>query len=273
LRSCDFEIARLLLRTVSRQDPPTYATRFHCSCARERRITSFHRAIATTGIFSSNPNLQNIPIRTPLGRRVREAFVARDPGWRLLSADYSQIELRIMAELSGDAALREAFRNGEDVHRRTAAEIARKAPGEVTPEERDAAKVVNYGVMYGMSAYGLARQLRIDAAEAAAFIQAYYARHPGVSRYLARVLEEEGEGHVTTLLARRYLPPRAENPRERAEASARHQHSHQGTAADRIKVAMAESIARSTRAGSPRAWSSSARRVCLDAPVAEIDRP
>ena len=204
--------------------------------------TEFHQTVAATGrLSSSNPGLQNIPMRTPLGREVRKAFVAR-PGWKLVGADYSQIELRIMAHLSGDAALTAAFRQGEDVHARTAQQVFALADRAPTPEERARAKVVNFGIMYGMGARALSVQLGMPLAQAAAFIREYFRVHAGVKAYLERTLEEaRGRGYVTTLLGRRRYLPQLASPSPRARANAERAAINtplQGSAADLIKVAM-----------------------------------
>ena len=204
--------------------------------------TSYHQAIAATGRLSSTePNLQNIPIRTHEGRRIRQAFIAA-PGRRLLAADYSQIELRIMAHLSGDAGLLKAFAERRDVHEATAAEMFGLGPSAVTPDQRRAAKAINFGLMYGMSAFGLAARLNIDRSAAAQYIERYFERYPGVRRYMdeTRKLAHE-QGYVETVEGRRlYLPEiRSRNKQqqqyaERAAINA----PMQGTAADIIKRAM-----------------------------------
>ncbi len=204
---------------------------------------SFNQTVAATGrLSSSDPNLQNIPIRTPLGKEVRRAFVPGEKGWVLLSADYSQIELRIMAHLSGDPALVQAFRDGEDVHRDTAARIFGVAPGEVTELQRGQAKTVNFGVLYGQGPYGLARTLGIPTDEAAAFIRNYKTQYAGVIAYLDGVLEEARRtGYVTTLLGRRrYIPAlRLKSAAARAAGERLAINTPvQGSAADLIKVAM-----------------------------------
>jgi DNA polymerase-1 len=204
--------------------------------------TTYSQAVAVTGRLASNdPNLQNIPIRTPQGRRIREAFVA-PPGARLVSADYSQIELRIMAHLSGDEGLRHAFAHGHDVHRATAAEVFGRALDEVTPDERRTAKVINFGLIYGMSAFGLAQNLGIERATAQAYIDSYFSRYPGVKRYMDGTREKaRREGYVETVFGRRlWLPEiRSSNPQRRAGAErAAINAPMQGTAADLIKLAM-----------------------------------
>jgi DNA polymerase-1 len=198
--------------------------------------------VAATGrLSSSNPNLQNIPIRTPQGRRIRRAFIA-PPGMVVLAADYSQIELRIMAHISGDAGLLKAFRDGVDVHRATAGEVFDTAYDEVTPEQRRAAKAINFGLMYGMSAFGLARQLDVERGKAQDYMDTYFARYPGVREFMERTREQAREqGYVETLFGRRlYLPDiRASNQQRRQGAErAAINAPMQGTAADIIKRAM-----------------------------------
>ena len=204
--------------------------------------TSYHQAVAATGRLSSqDPNLQNIPVRTEEGRRIRQAFIA-PKGQVLLSADYSQIELRIMAHLSGDAGLLKAFEGGLDIHRATAAEVFGYKPEEVSNERRRAAKAINFGLIYGMSAYGLAKQLGIGRGEAQEYVDLYFSRYPGVKRFMdeTRVLARE-QGYVETVFGRRlYLPEiKSKNPqlRQYAERTAINA-PMQGTAADIIKRAM-----------------------------------
>ena len=204
--------------------------------------TTYSQAVAITGrLASSNPNLQNIPIRTAEGRRVRRAFTA-PAGSLIVSADYSQIELRIMAHLSGDKTLIAAFQNGEDVHRRTAAEVFGIAPENVSPEQRRYAKTINFGLIYGMGQYGLAKSLGIDNLSAKNFIDRYFARYPGVAEYMQRTKEQAAaQGYVETLFGRRlYLPDiRAKNANARAGAErAAINAPMQGTASDLIKRAM-----------------------------------
>ncbi len=204
--------------------------------------TSYHQAVAATGrLSSSDPNLQNIPVRTAEGRRIRQAFVA-EPGYRMLAADYSQIELRIMAHLSGDAGLLAAFAAGEDIHRATAAEVFGVAPEKVSKDQRRSAKAINFGLIYGMSAFGLARQLDISRAEAQEYVDRYFERYPGVREYMERTREQAREqGYVETVFGRRlYLPEiNARNAmrRQYAERTAINA-PMQGTAADIIKRAM-----------------------------------
>jgi DNA polymerase-1 len=211
--------------------------------ARSGRVhTSFNQTVTATGrLSSSEPNLQNIPIRTEEGRRIRALFVA-DPGHVLLSADYSQIDLRVLAHYARDAALLEAFAHGEDIHRRTASEVFEVLPELVTLDMRRVAKTVNFGIIYGMSAFGLAKELKIDRRQAKTFIDRYFARYPGVKRYMEQtVLEAREVGYVTTLLGRRrYIPDlrsKVRSTREFAERTAINT-PIQGSAADIIKLAM-----------------------------------
>jgi DNA polymerase-1 len=204
--------------------------------------TSYHQTVTATGrLSSSDPNLQNIPIRTDEGLEIRRAFVPR-PGWRLLSADYSQIELRILAHCSEDEVLIRAFQDEEDIHTRTASEVFQIEPQRVSPELRRQAKAINFGIIYGMSAFGLSRQLEISQKMAKTYIDHYFARHPGVKRFLDRTIEEARRSRRTsTLLGRiRLLPDiNSSNPviRQTAERTAINT-PIQGSAADLIKVAM-----------------------------------
>ncbi len=207
-----------------------------------RLHTHFNQAVASTGRLStSNPNLQAIPIRTELGREIRSAFVA-EPGFRLLSADYSQVELRILAHVSGEPKLREAFAAGEDIHAATAAEVLGKERSELTKDERNVAKMVNFGIIYGISAFGLSENLDIPREDAQTYIDTYLARFPHVQDFIQRTIEQaERDGHVTTLFGRRRPVP---------ELKARNRQTRgfgerlavnfvmQGTAADMIKAAM-----------------------------------
>ncbi|MGB9661258.1 MAG: DNA polymerase I [Moorellaceae bacterium] len=208
-----------------------------------RLHTSFNQTVTATGrLSSSEPNLQNIPVRWELGRRLRRAFVPRGPGRVLLAADYSQIELRILAHISGDEKLKEAFLLGEDIHARTAAEVFSVPLEEVTPEMRRAAKAVNFGIIYGISDFGLARDLGISRREAREYIERYFQRYPKVKAYLEQAVQRAREtGYVTTLLGRRrYLPDLFSpnhNVRSFGERTARNT-PIQGSAADIIKVAM-----------------------------------
>ena len=204
--------------------------------------TNYAQAVAVTGRLSStDPNLQNIPVRTVEGRRIREAFIA-PPGSKIVSADYSQIELRIMAHLSGDKSLVEAFSRGEDVHRHTASEVFDTPREEVTSEQRRYAKVINFGLIYGMSAFGLAQNLAIERAAAASYMDKYFARYPGVAQYMERTRNEAREqGYVETAFGRRlWLPDiRSSNMARRQGAERQAINAPmQGTAADLIKMAM-----------------------------------
>ena len=204
--------------------------------------TTFNQLVATTGRLSSqDPNLMNIPIRTELGRRIRAAFIPAQ-GWRFVAADYSQIELRILAHLSGDPAIIEAFRRGEDIHRRTASEVFRVAPAEVTPLQRTIAKSANFAILYGVSAFGLSQATKIDQKEAQRYITEYFATHPRVRAFIDQTLAFGREhGYVTTLLGRRrYLPDlRSANLVARNAAERMAMNSPvQGTASDMIKIAM-----------------------------------
>jgi len=204
--------------------------------------TSYHQAVAATGRLSStDPNLQNIPIRTPEGRRIRQAFVA-PPGHSLVAADYSQIELRIMAHLSGDSSLLAAFAEDRDVHQATAAEVLGIPLAAVTSEQRRSMKAVNFGLIYGMSAFGLARQLSISRGEAQKYVDLYFARYPGVKRYMDETRQKARDaGYVETIFGRRlYLPEilsRNQGLRQSAERQAINA-PMQGSAADIIKRAM-----------------------------------
>lgn len=215
----------------------------HMALPRTGRVhTHYAQAVAVTGRLSSNePNLQNIPVRTPEGRRIRQAFIA-PPGRVIASADYSQIELRIMAHLSGDEALLNAFHQGLDVHRATAAEVFGVALDQVSSEQRRFAKVINFGLIYGMSSYGLAKNLGIDNQAAAAYIDRYFQRYPGVKRYMDdTVALAHAQGYVQTVFGRRlYLPDinGGNGPRKKAAERAAINAPMQGTAADLIKKAM-----------------------------------
>jgi len=207
-----------------------------------RLHTTFNQAVAATGRLStSSPNLQAIPIRTELGREIRSAFVA-EAGSRVLSADYSQVELRILAHVSGEPVLREAFARGEDIHTATAAEVLGKDPATLTKDERNVAKMVNFGIIYGISAFGLSENLEIPREQAQAYIDTYLARFPHVQEFIRRTVEQaEQDGYVTTLLGRRRPVPeiRASNRATRSLGERLAVNSvMQGTAADVIKVAM-----------------------------------
>ncbi len=204
--------------------------------------TSYHQAVAATGrLSSSDPNLQNIPIRTEEGRRIRQAFVP-EKGYQIVAADYSQVELRIMAHLSGDEGLIRAFAEGADIHRATAAEVFGVAPELVSDDMRRAAKAINFGLIYGMSAFGLARQLKIDRTAAAQYVERYFARYPGVRAFMERTRESARKlGYVETLFGRRLYLPEINAPnqtRRQAAERAAINAPMQGTAADIIKRAM-----------------------------------
>jgi DNA polymerase I len=204
--------------------------------------TSYHQAVAATGrLSSSDPNLQNIPIRTEEGRRIRRAFVA-EPGYRILAADYSQIELRIMAHLSGDERLLAAFASGQDIHRATAAEVMGIPPETVTGEQRRSAKAINFGLIYGMSAFGLARQLGIERGAAQEYVDLYFARYPGVRAFMDRIrAQARADRYVETLFGRRLYLTDIDHSNQARRAGAERTAINapmQGTAADIIKRAM-----------------------------------
>jgi DNA polymerase-1 len=208
------------------------------------KIHTFYRqTIAATGRLSSQfPNLQNIPIRMEEGRQIRKAFVPSEPGWRIVAADYSQIELRVLAHISGDEGLKEAFLNGMDIHTKTAMDVFGVQADQVDSNMRRQAKAVNFGIVYGISDYGLSQNLNITRKEAAAFIEQYFQAFPGVRRYMDTIVEQaKNDGYVTTLLERRrYLPDiRSSNFNLRSFAERTAMNTPiQGTAADIIKLAM-----------------------------------
>jgi DNA polymerase-1 len=243
----DYPLPRLILefRSLSKLKS-TYTDKLPQQvCLDTGRVhTSYHQAVAATGrLSSSDPNLQNIPVRTEEGRRIRQAFVA-PPGKVLLAADYSQIELRIMAHLSADKGLLQAFSEGQDVHRATAAEVFGVQPEAVSNDQRRSAKAINFGLIYGMSAFGLAKQLGIARGAAQEYIDVYFARYPGVHDYMEATREQAREqGYVETVFGRRlYLPDiKARNGQLRAAAERTAINAPmQGTAADIIKRAMIE---------------------------------
>jgi len=204
--------------------------------------TNYAQAVAVTGRLSSNdPNLQNIPVRTAEGRRIREAFIA-PPGHVIVSADYSQIELRIMAHISQDESLLRAFSEGLDVHRATASEVFGVGVGEVSSEQRRYAKVINFGLIYGMSAHGLAKNLGIDRSAASTYIERYFQRFAGVKRYMDETrAEAKAQGYVETVFGRRLWLPEINSPNGPSRAGAERAAINapmQGTAADLIKLAM-----------------------------------
>ena len=221
--------------------------------------TTYAQAVAVTGRLSSNdPNLQNIPIRTPEGRRVREAFIA-PPGHHIVSADYSQIELRIMAHISGDAGLLRAFSEGMDVHRATASEVFGVAPDQVSAEQRRYAKMINFGLIYGMGAFGLAQNLGIERSAAIAYIDRYFQRFAGVKRYMDETKARAAQlGYVETMFGRRIELPEIRGGNGPRRAGAERQAINapmQGTAADLIKLAMiAVQAALDDAAASARRW-------------------
>jgi len=241
----DYDLPRVIIeyRSVSKLKS-TYTDKLPLQISDNtgRVHTSYHQAVAATGRLSStDPNLQNIPIRTPEGRRIRQAFIA-PPGQLLLAADYSQIELRIMAHLSADEGLLNAFAAGQDVHRATAAEVFETELDDVTADQRRSAKAINFGLMYGMSAFGLGKQLGILRGQAREYIDLYFDRYPGVKAYMDNTREEAArQGYVETVFGRRlYLPEinaRNAQRRQYAERSAINA-PMQGTAADIIKRAM-----------------------------------
>jgi len=204
--------------------------------------TNYAQAVAVTGRLASNdPNLQNIPVRTGEGRRIREAFIA-PPGHKIVSADYSQIELRIMAHISGDESLLAAFARGDDIHRATASEVFGVTPLEVSADQRRIAKVINFGLIYGMSAFGLASNLGITRDAAKLYIDRYFARYPGVARYMDETrMDAKSRGYVETVFGRRLWLPEingGNGPRRQAAERAAINAPMQGTAADLIKLSM-----------------------------------
>lgn len=241
----DFELPKLILehRTLSKLKS-TYTDRLpeQIDPNTGRIHTSYHQAVAGTGrLSSSNPNLQNIPTRTEAGKKIRQAFIA-DKGYRLVSADYSQIELRIMAHLSGDKGLLEAFEHGLDVHKATAAEVFGVALNDVSDDQRRKSKAINFGLIYGMSAFGLAKQIGVERSVAQAYIDAYFEKYPGVLNYMNNTRHNAHEtGYVETLFGRKlYLPEINSRNKmlQRAAERAAINAPMQGTAADIIKRAM-----------------------------------
>ncbi|HEX7987364.1 MAG TPA: DNA polymerase, partial [Duganella sp.] len=241
----DYPLPKVLLeyRSLSKLKS-TYTDKLPKGINKEtgRVHTNYAQAVAVTGRLASNdPNLQNIPIRTKEGRRIREAFIA-PPGSHIVSADYSQIELRIMAHISGDENMLRAFAEGVDIHRATAAEIFGVPPDEVSSEQRRYAKVINFGLIYGMSAFGLASNLGIERAAAQSYIDRYFARFSGVKQYMDDTrLQAKARGYVETVFGRRLWLPEINSPngprRQGAERAAINA-PMQGTAADLIKLAM-----------------------------------
>src|SRR4051794_19617526 len=244
LRPAHPMIDKLLEWRVYTKLRSTYVEALPMLLAADGRLhTTFHQAVASTGrLSSSDPNLQNIPIRTALGRRIRRAFVAGDPDRVLLAADYSQIELRILAHVSGDEHLKDAFARGADIHRETAARVLHKDPDDIDHDERSMAKMVNFGLAYGMSDFGLASRANIPRVEAQAFINSYFAAYSGISYYMMAIKEQaKAQGWVETLLGRKRAIPelRASNPALRGAGERMAINMPiQGTAADIQKIAM-----------------------------------
>jgi DNA polymerase-1 len=245
--AAEHEIARLLLeyREYSKLTSTYFDVLPGLVCPSTGRVHgTFNQLATSTGrISSSTPNLQNIPVRTDIGRRIRAAFVAR-PGWKMLVADYSQIELRVLAHVSSDPLLLEAFAKDEDVHANTAGQLFGVEESEVTPEMRRVAKMVNFGVVYGMSDFGLASRLGIPRDEAAGFIDRYFDRYSGVRSYRdACIRETAARGYTETLFGRRrYVPQLKSDSRQTRELGERLAVNTplQGTAADIIKKAMVD---------------------------------
>lgn len=239
--------------------------------------TTFHQTVTATGrLSSSDPNLQNIPMRTELGRELRKAFVSSGPGWRLYSADYSQIELRIVAHFARDERLMEAFRRGEDVHRATAAAVLGIRPEDVSPEARDRAKAVNFGIIYGMGPRALAASVGIQVAEAKAFIESYFETYPGVRAFVDQTVgEARRRGYVSTFFGRRRFLPgiESESPRDRAFAERTAVNTRvQGTAADITKRAMVRIALRlATQALDARMILQVHDELVFDTPAEELD--
>jgi DNA polymerase-1 len=242
-----------------------------------RLHTTFHQAVATTGRLSStDPNLQNIPIRTDLGRRIRHAFVAGAPELVLMAADYSQIELRILAHVSGDVHLREAFERRADIHRETAARVLKKAPEQITADERSMAKMVNFGLAYGMSDFGLSTRAGIPRQEAQDFISSYFAAYSGISYYMMHIKDTARQrGYVETLLGRRRWIPELEARNSALRGAGERMAINmpiQGTAADIMKLAMIRLHDRLRRDRSPaRMLLSVHDEVLLEVPRSEVD--
>jgi DNA polymerase I len=279
LRPAHPMIGKLLEWRVYTKLRSTYVEALPSLIAPDGRVhTTFHQAVASTGrLSSSDPNLQNIPIRTPLGRRIRRAFVAGGPDLTLLAADYSQIELRILAHVSGDEHLRDAFARNADIHRETAARVLHKAPEDVTHAERSMAKMVNFGLAYGMSDFGLASRANIPRQEAQEFINSYFASYSGISYYMMAIKEQaKTQGHVTTLLGRKRQIPelQARNPTLRAAGERMAINMPiQGTAADVQKIAMIRLDARLRNEGfASRMLLSVHDEILLEVPRTELDR-
>jgi DNA polymerase I len=244
LRAAHPAVGKLLDWRLYSKLRSTYVTALPSLLADDGRLhTTFHQAVAATGrLSSSDPNLQNIPIRTDLGRRIRRAFVAGADDVTLVAADYSQIELRILAHVSGDPHLKEAFAAGKDIHRDTAALVLHKDPADVTPNERSMAKMVNFGIAYGMSDFGLASRANIPRDEAKAFIERYFATYSGISYYMFHIKETaRAQGFVTTLLGRKREISELQSSNRSLIAAGERMAINmpiQGTAADIMKIAM-----------------------------------
>ena len=255
LRPAHPMIDKLLEWRVYTKLRSTYVDALPSLIAADGRLhTTFHQAVAATGrLSSSDPNLQNIPIRTALGRRIRRAFVAGAPDLTLLAADYSQVELRILAHVSGDEHLKDAFARKADIHRETAARVLHKAPEDITHDERSMAKMVNFGLAYGMSDFGLASRANIPRREAQEFINSYFAAYSGISYYMMAIKEQaKRQGYVETLLGRKRQIPelRASNPALRGAGERMAINMPiQGTAADIQKIAMIRATERVAAAG------------------------
>ena len=256
LRPAHPMIDKLLEWRVYTKLRSTYVEALPSLMAADGRLhTTFHQAVASTGrLSSSDPNLQNIPIRTELGRKIRRAFVAGEPSLVLLAADYSQIELRILAHVSGDEHLKDAFARKADIHRETAARVLHKDPDEITHGERSMAKMVNFGLAYGMSDFGLASRANIPRKEAQEFINSYFAAYSGISYYMMAIKEQaKAQGFVETLLGRKRQIPelRASNPALRGAGERMAINMPiQGTAADIQKIAMIRVAERLASSGS-----------------------
>ena len=243
-----------------------------------RLHTTFHQAVAATGrLSSSDPNLQNIPIRTPLGRRIRRAFVAGSPDTTLIAADYSQIELRIIAHVAGDENLKEAFKRKADIHRETAARVLHKPPESITPDERSMAKMVNFGLAYGMSDFGLSSRAGISRQEAQEFINAYFAAYSGISYYMLHIKETaRRQGYVSTLLGRKRQIPELHAANAALRGAGERMAINmpiQGTAADIVKIAMIRLADRlKAEDFSARMLLQVHDELLLEVPLGEVDR-
>ncbi|HEX2626458.1 MAG TPA: DNA polymerase, partial [Candidatus Limnocylindrales bacterium] len=243
-----------------------------------RLHTTFHQAVAATGrLSSSDPNLQNIPIRTPLGRRIRRAFVAAAPDSVLVAADYSQIELRIIAHVASDVHLKEAFERKADIHRETAARVLKKPAEEITPDERSMAKMVNFGLAYGMSDFGLSSRAGISRQEAQEFINAYFAAYSGISYYMLHIKDQaRRQGFVTTLLGRKRSIPELHAANAALRGAGERMAINmpiQGTAADIVKIAMIRMADRLAEGGfGARMLLQVHDELLLEVPRDEVDR-